>query len=268
MKQQDIDREDHGTAAGAQGLPPASHSLAFRVTPLLLLISGLGIAYGLGLHKYVSLDWLVDQRQVLHDFVSAYPLRAAALFFVVYIAVVALSIPAASVLTIFAGFLFGWLAGGLLVVVAATVGSCLLFAAAHTAFGDILRQRAGPFLGRFAEGFSKNAFSYLLVLRLAPIFPFFVVNIAPAFFSVSLRTFAAATLVGIIPGTFVYAWLGRGCERIIEDAATRDKPLMLSDFLVPEMTFSLMALAIIAALPLIVQFVREKKRSAAHGGRN
>jgi len=205
---------------------------------------------------------------VLHDFVSASPLRATALFFLVYVIVVALSIPAASVLTIFAGFLFGWLTGGIIVVAAATAGSCLLFAAAHTAFGDILRERAGPFLGRFAQGFSKNAFSYLLILRLAPIFPFFVVNIAPAFFSVSLRTFAAATIVGIIPGTFVYTWLGRGCERVIEDAAGKDQPLMLSDFLVPEMTFALMALAVIAALPLIVQFVREKKRSAAHGGRN
>lgn len=264
MKQTDIDGGGHGAAAGANGPQPAP-SLAFRVTPLFLLIAGLGAAYGLGLHTYVSLDWLVDQRQILHDFVSAYPLRAAALFFLVYVAVVALSIPAASVLTIFSGFLFGWLGGGLLVVAAATVGSCLLFAAAHTAFGDILRQRAGPFLGRFAAGFSKNAFGYLLVLRLAPIFPFFVVNIAPAFFSVSLRTFAAATIVGIIPGTFVYAWLGRGCERIIEDAAMKEKPLMLSDFLVPEMTFALMALAVIAALPLIVQVVREKRRSAAHG---
>jgi uncharacterized membrane protein YdjX (TVP38/TMEM64 family) len=242
--------------------------LLLRVMPLLVLAAGFAAAYGLGWHRYVSLGWLAEQREMLLDFVALHPIGAGVLFFIVYVAVVALSVPAASVLTIFAGFLFGWLAGGALVVMAATVGSCLLFAGARTVFGDILRRRAGPFLIRFSDGFTRNAFSYLLILRLAPVFPFFVVNIAPAFFAVSLRTFAVATFVGIIPGTFAYAWLGRSFEQVMGDAMAQGRALVLSDFLTPQLTFAFAALAAIAALPLVVQFVREKRQTANHGGKD
>jgi uncharacterized membrane protein YdjX (TVP38/TMEM64 family) len=247
---------------------PAGPPLVLRIAPLLVLAAGLTLAYGLGWHRYVTFDWLADQREMLLDMVARHPLRAVSLFFVVYAAVVALSVPAASVLSIFAGFLFGWLTGGVIVVIAATIGSCLLFAGARTVFGDVLRRRAGPFLNRFSAGFSRNAFSYLLVLRLAPVFPFFVVNIAPAFFAVSLRTFALATLVGIIPGTFVYTWLGCGFEQAIGDAAEHGRPVQLSDFLTPELTFAFMALAVIAALPLLVQFAREKRQAAGDRGKD
>ncbi|WP_426124070.1 TVP38/TMEM64 family protein [Pararhizobium sp. PWRC1-1] len=247
---------------------PAGPPLMLRIAPLLVLAAGLAVAYGLGWHRYVTLGWLADQREVLLGMVAQHPLRAASLFFVVYATVVALSVPAASVLTIFAGFLFGWLTGGIIVVIAATIGSCLLFAGARTVFGDILRRRAGPFLKRFSAGFSRNAFSYLLVLRLAPMFPFFIVNIAPAFFAVSLRTFALATVVGIIPGTFVYTWLGCGFEEAIGDAAEHGRSLQLSDFLTPKLTFAFMALAVIAALPLLVQFAREKRQAAGDRGQD
>jgi uncharacterized membrane protein YdjX (TVP38/TMEM64 family) len=256
-----------GPRATAEGAgEPAGQPLLLRVVPLALLAAGLAIAYGLGLHRYVTLGWLADQREVLLDMVARYPLRAVSLFFLIYVTVVALSVPAASVLTIFAGFLFGWLAGGIIVVLAATAGSCLLFAGARTVFGDLLRRRAGPFLNRFAAGFSRNAFSYLLVLRLVPVFPFFIVNIAPAFFGVSLRTFALATVTGIIPGTFVYAWLGCGFEQAIGDAAEKGRPLLPSDFLTPELTVAFLGLALIAALPLLVQFVREKRQAVSKGG--
>ena len=258
----DRQQEAIATKSGqAQRTPP----LALRALPLVLIVFGLAGAYAFDLHLYVSLGWLADQRQALLDFVALHSAGAAALFFVVYVAVVALCVPAASVLTIFAGFLFGWLAGGLLVVAAATFGSCLLFAAARSMFGDVLRQRAGPFLARFSEGFASHAFGYLLVLRLVPLFPFFIVNIAPAFFSVSLRSFAAATLVGIIPGTFVYAWLGRSFEQFIGDAALQGRPLALADFLTPQLTLAFTALAAIAALPLVVQAVRERKAASRAG---
>jgi uncharacterized membrane protein YdjX (TVP38/TMEM64 family) len=262
-----VEKHNVSTPASAAETEEAQ-PLTVRALPLVLLVIGLAAAYGLGWHRYVSLNWLADQREMLADFVALHPLKAAGLFFIVYVVVVALSVPAASVLTIFAGFLFGWLAGGVLVVLAATVGSCILFVGARTVFGDVLRRRAGPFLVRFSEGFTRNAFSYLLVLRLAPVFPFFVVNIAPAFFAVSLRTFAAATLIGIIPGTFAYSWLGRGFEQVISEAAEEGRTLLLSDFLTPQLTLAFMALAIIAALPLVVQFIREKRQAAGHGGRD
>jgi uncharacterized membrane protein YdjX (TVP38/TMEM64 family) len=140
--------------------------------------------YGLGWQRYLTLDYLAESRVALKGLVAANPVTAALAFMGVYALVVALSVPAASILTIFAGFLFGWLAGGALVAVAATVGATLLFLAARTAFGDFLRDRVRGRALRLAEGFEKDAFGYLLALRLAPVFPFFVVNIAPAFFHV------------------------------------------------------------------------------------
>ena len=96
-------------------------------------------------------------------------------------------------------------------VFAATIGATILFLAARSSFGSVLRERLGNKAQAFAEGLKKDAFSYLLVLRLAPVFPFFVVNVAPALFDVKLRDYVLATFLGIIPGTFAFAWLGEGC---------------------------------------------------------
>jgi uncharacterized membrane protein YdjX (TVP38/TMEM64 family) len=115
-------------------------------------------------------------------------------------------------LTVISGFLFGWLAGALYAIVAATTGGTTLFLAARTAFGGFLRERAGGIVKKLARGFEEDAFFYLLVLRLTPFIPFFVVNIAPALFKIRLRTFLTATLIGILPalgsatGSTAYWW--------------------------------------------------------------
>lgn len=242
--------------------PAERRRIVLRLVLLALLVLGGLVVYAFGLQRYLSLAALVHHRETLSAFVDAYPLQAAAAFFLIYVAVVALSVPAASVLTIFAGFLFGCTLGGLLVVAAATLGSCLLFVAARSIFGDVLLHRAGPFIERFAGGFRRNAFLYLLVLRLAPIFPFFVVNIAPAFLEVRLKTFAAATLIGIIPGTLAYAWLGRGLDDVIAEAAAAGRDLSFSDFATTELTLALAVLAAIAALPLAFKWVWSRRRKA------
>ena len=241
---------------------PAGPPLMLRAAPLLVLAAGLVLAYGLGWHRYVTLGWLADQREMLLDMVAHYPLRSGSLFFLVYAAVVALSVPAASVLTIFAGFLFGWLAGGVIVVIAATAGSCLLFAGARTVFGDVLRRRgrtvSQPVFCRLQPQ-CASAICWFFAWRRS--FPSSSSISPPAFFAVSLRTFALATVVGIIPGTFVFTWLGCGFEEAIGDAAGHGRTLHLSDFLTPKLTLAFMALALIAALPLLVQFAREKRQA-------
>lgn len=243
------------------GSPEDRGKIAWRLVLFALLVAGGFAAYAFGLQHYLSLSALVHHREALRLYVEAYPLQAAGLFFLVYVAVVVFSIPAASVLTIFAGFLFGCAGGGFLVVAAATLGSCLLFLAARTMFGDLLRRRAGPFLARFSDGFCRNAFVYLLVLRLAPIFPFFIVNIAPAFFEVRLRTFAMATLIGIIPATFAYAWLGGGLDEVIARSTAAGRELSFSDFATPKLTLALVALALIAALPLVFKRVWSRRKA-------
>jgi uncharacterized membrane protein YdjX (TVP38/TMEM64 family) len=236
----------------------ASRSSRWRFVPLALLLAGGVAAYALGLQNYVSLSALVRHQEALSLHVDAYPLRSGLVFFVVYVAAVVFSIPAASVLTIAAGFLFGPFLGGAITVFAATLGSSLLFIAARGVLGDLLRRRAGRFLERLADGFRRNAFLYLLVLRLAPIFPFFIVNIAPAFFDVKLRTFVAATLIGIVPATFAYAWLGCELDDVIARAGESGHALSLSDFATKEISFALLALALFAALPLAYRLIKSR----------
>lgn len=194
---------------------------------LLIVILAVSV-YGAsqGWHKEVTLSNLIKNRQILEDYLTASPFLTPLIYFVVYTLAVALSFPGASLMTIAGGFLFGWLFGGLLTVAAATIGASLLFVAAKTSVGATLKERAGPFLDKMSEGFRNNAFSYLLFLRLTPVFPFWLVNIAPALFRVPLPTYFIATFIGIIPGTFAYAFIGAGLDSVI-DAQEMVNPAVL-----------------------------------------
>ncbi len=229
----------------------------WRLVPIGVILAGLALSYAFGLQDYLSLSYLSDSRAALKAYVGENYLLSAAMFIAVYIAAVAFSLPAATILTVFGGFLFGWLAGGMMVVVAATIGACILFLAARSAFGGFLRDKVGGRAAALAEGFKKDAFSYLLVLRLAPVFPFFFVNIAPALFDVTLRTFAAATFLGIIPGTFAYAFLGQGVDSVLDAAQKSGKQASLSDLVTPQISLAFAALACVAAIPIIIKKLRK-----------
>ncbi|WEX77831.1 TVP38/TMEM64 family protein [Sinorhizobium numidicum] len=248
--------------SGRKPPEPGMRPSPWRFVPFALLVMGGAACYALGLQDYVSLSALVNHREALSAYVDTHPFRSGAAFFAVYVAIVVFSIPAASVLTIFSGFLFGCILGGVIAVFAATLGSSLLFVAARGVLSDLLRRLAGPSLERLADGFRRNAFLYLLILRLAPIFPFFIVNIAPAFFDVKLRTFVVATLIGIVPATFAYAWLGRGLDEVIARAAATGGELSLSDFATADISLALVALALIAALPLAFRIVQSRRKRA------
>lgn len=225
-----------------------------RYLPLAIIATGLAAAYATGLQDYISLTVLAEHRDALKQFVAEHRIASALAYFVLYALAVAFAFPAASILTIFAGFVFGWFIAGTLTVFAATTGAAAIFLAARSAFGDVLRRRAGPFAAKLADGFSRDAFGYLLVLRLAPVFPFFIINIAPAFFDIRLRTYVAATFLGIIPGTFAYTWLGQGLDSVIVAAAGRE--IAISDLVTPEITIAFLGLAIVAAIPTIVRKFR------------
>ncbi|MBW8637875.1 TVP38/TMEM64 family protein [Hoeflea sp. WL0058] len=227
--------------------------VARRFIPVLMILGGLLLGYMLGLHRFLSLEAIVENREYLKSYVGDHVYMASLIYFIVYTAAVAFAFPAASLLTILGGFLFGWFWGGVLTAVAATIGATVLFLAAKSALGDVLKKKAGPAVSRAADNFQEDAFGYLLVLRLAPIFPFFAINIAPAFFNVGLRTYVLATLIGILPGTFAYAYLGEGLDSVIVSAAAAGETLSLSDIVTPELTIAFFALAVIAAIPLAVK---------------
>ncbi len=226
-----------------------------RLVPLLVLVLGIAVFFGFGLDEYLGLAQLRRHREWLMAQVEARYLVSLIVFFAIYVAAVALSIPGAAALTIAGGFLFGQVATTALVAVAATLGACILFLAARSAFAEYLRAKAGAWLGRLERGFAENALSYLLVLRLIPLFPFFAVNLAPALLGVPLRTFAIGTFFGIIPGTFVFASLGAGLGSVL-DIGDDFAP---ASALTPEVVTALVGLAVLALLPVAYKLWQRRR---------
>lgn len=228
-----------------------------RWLPLgLLVLAALGV-YATGLHRYLSLATLRDQRGALQDFVAGYPVLAPAAYVVAYAVAVALSLPGALFLTLAGGFLFGTWLGGLWAVLGATAGAVAVFLIARTALGSAMRERAGPWLRRMEGGFRADAFNYLLVLRLIPLFPFWLVNLVPAFLGVPLRTFALATLLGILPATFIYAGVGNGLGAVLDRGQEPDLGLVLE----PRVLLPLLGLAVLAVLPVIHRHWRGRAKA-------
>lgn len=221
-----------------------------RFLPLALIAAAAGAVYLTGAYKYLSLDTLREHRAALEAFVDQRLVLAILLFAAAYVAVTALSLPGATLMSLLGGFLFGPFLGTAVVVIAATIGAGVIFTAARTALGDALRNKAGPFVRRMEEGFSRNAFSYLLLLRLIPMFPFFIVNIAPALFNVKLGVFIAATFIGIIPGAFAFVSAGNGLGAVLETGGDLKLTGLLTQ---PAVLTPIIAISFLALLPIALK---------------
>lgn len=241
-----------------------------RALPIILVAIALFAAWWAGWLDYFSLSSLIMHRSTLEDYVAAHWMAALAGYMVLYIALVTISFPGASLLTLASGFLFGGLVGGMATVLSATAGASLIFLAARTSAGEFLAARAGPFLTRMADGFNRDAFNYLLSIRLMPVFPFWVVNIVPALLNMRFRDYLAATFLGIIPGTFAYAYVGAGLGSVITAqeaaspgcAATGECAIDPASLLTPQILIGMSALAVISILPVVVRRLRARKGPA------
>jgi uncharacterized membrane protein YdjX (TVP38/TMEM64 family) len=218
-----------------------------RVIPLAVLVLGLVAFFAFRLDRYMSFEVLRENRHLLLRWVADYRLAAALLYMIVYAAAVALSVPGGALMSITGGFLFGVVMGSLYILIGATVGATLLFAVAKMSVGDYLRGRAGPWMEKMEEGFGKNALSYLIALRLMPLFPFFVVNLVPAFLGVRLSTYVIGTFVGIIPGVVVFASVGAGLGSIFDAGAE----FSLSGILTPQIALTMAGLALLVLIPVV-----------------
>ena len=226
-----------------------------KFVPLGVLVAGIAAFFALGLDQFVSFETLREHRDVLATFVAYNPLLAPLAFMVMYAVVVAFSLPGGAIMTIAGGFLFGTVLGTVWVVLSATTGATILFVIAKTSLGDLLHAKAGPWLKKMENGFRENALSYLLVLRLIPLFPFFVVNLVPAFLGVSLRTYVLGTFVGIIPGSFVYATVGTGLGSIFD----RNEAFTASGVMTPEIVTALIGLALLSLLPVAYKLIKARQ---------
>ncbi len=219
------------------------------VLAVIALLIGLRAS---GLGDLLSLQTLRAHRAVLAAYVSEHAVLAAVLFVLAYVAAVGLSLPGATILTLAGGFLFGPFLGTALNVTGATIGATLVFLFARQLFGGNVLERFGDKAIRLGDNIKANAWSYLLVLRLAPLFPFFLVNLVPAFVGVTLPVFMLTTFFGIIPGTAVFTAAGAGLGSVLDKGGA----FSLASVLTPEILAGLFGLAALslAAIPLKKRF--------------
>ena len=244
--------QQHGPSAQA---PRRNLRSVKRFLPAALIGAAIFGAFALGLDDYLSFDALRDNRNALTHFVGSNAVLAVLAFVAIYALSTALSLPGGAILSITGGFLFGSVLGTVWIVLAATLGAIAVFLAARTALGDSLKSKAGPWLTKLEAGFKENALSYMLVLRLVPLFPFFVVNLVPAFLGVSLRVFTIGTAVGIIPGAFVFASVGAGLGSVFE----MEGDVTVAGVLTPEVITALLGLAILSLVPVGYKKLKARK---------
>jgi len=266
-----------GLKSGNQPQPAVNRGFAGmlrRWLPLALIVAAMAVAIWQGWYRYLTLESLIAHEAEFRAFIGSNIAGALAIYALIYIAVVALSLPGGLLLTLAGGYLFGWLLGGSVTVVAATIGATLIFLIARTSLGSALAERAGPRLNALKDGFRQDGLNYLLFLRLVPVFPFWLINIAPALLGVRLSTYVLGTVVGIIPGTFAFAFVGAGLDSVIAaqrqsfDACTADATAKGLDpatacklgidpsaLVTPGLIAALIALGVLALVPIAAKKV-------------
>ena len=244
----------------APGAAPAP--LWKRLLPLGVVAVALAAFFGLGLQRYFTLDALNENQAALRGYVGDHPVLAVLAFMALYAGAVAISFPGAGFLSIFAGFLFGLWVGTVAVVIAATIGATIIFLAARGALADSLRSKAGGAVAKMREGFERDELSYMFVLRLIPAFPFFVVNIAAGVIGVSTRNYVLATLVGIVPGSFVYVSIGNGFRAAIEAGGEANADALKGALLQPAVLLPIVGLIVLALIPVAYKRIKGGKAVA------
>ena len=235
--------------------PGGKRRSPLRFLPIAVLVAGLVVYFAVGVDHTWGFETLRTHRGDIVNWVEGNWELAALVFVLGYIVMVAFSLPGATFATMFGGFVFGTAPTVVFVVISATIGAVILFMAARTAFADVLRAKAGPSLARMEQGFRNNALNYLLFLRLVPVFPFFLVNLVPAFLDVPLRTYVIGTFLGIIPGTILYASLGGGIGELLDAGETPDLHIILE----PRFLLPLLAFGVLALVPVLYKAIKSRK---------
>ncbi len=223
--------------------------LTLRFAPAALVVVAV-IALGWsGALKHLSLAELRASRQALTGYVRHHPLLSLMAYLGVYIGAITLSLPAALILTLSGGFLFGPWLGGVAAALGATAGATAVFAISRLTVGDALERGANPRIRALEEGIKKDAFFYLLTLRLIPITPFWLVNVAAGLLSIRVSTYVSATLIGIAPVSMIYAGIGSGLGKMFD----RGPLPHMHDLIRPELALPLAGLALLSILPILYQ---------------
>ncbi len=217
------------------------------------LAVGAGLFFYFDLNQYLSLEGLKANRDRLLDYYEHNTVPMILGFIALYIVVVAVSLPGATILTLGGGAVFGSVMGTAVVNVGATIGATLAFLSARFLLKDWVEGKFGERLQPFNAGFSQNALNYILFLRLVPLFPFFLVNLLSGLTQVPLRIYFFGTMFGTLPGTFVYANAGSSLASINS----------LRDIASPEVLLSFALLGLFAIIPALYQRFKKKSPEAS-----
>jgi uncharacterized membrane protein YdjX (TVP38/TMEM64 family) len=216
-----------------------------RLPPLLLLV--VLTAAGFYLAREAGWDSLARHQALLQDWVRTHPFASAGIYLVAYTITAALSLPHAALLTVAGGMLFGPLLGGALTVVGATLGASILLAIVRSAFAQVLDRHLHQVPEAVRDRLATDGLSYLLALRLVPLFPFWVVNLAAAVVGIRLAVFVPATLIGIAPASFIFSSIGANVGTLLAEGKTPNLSVLLSSgILLP-----LVGLAVLSLLPAL-----------------
>ncbi len=226
------------------------------------ILAIVGLVYAFDLHQLLSFEAIRQHHQQWQSMLQENPLQVWLLFILAYTLAVSLSLPGASLLTITGGLLFGPWLGGFSSVLAASIGASLIFILAKTSLSDYLSQKGGDRIQAMRQGFQNHAFQYLLSLRLIPVFPFWLVNLAPALFGMRLPSFALATFIGIIPGTLVFAAFGAGLAELLSG----QEALSLHGVLSPTMIAAFTGLGLLSLLPIVWKKYHSEKKQTTNLG--
>jgi len=226
-----------------------------RWLPLVLLVAAALAAWHWDVRRYIDFHALLAHRAFVLGKVAELGSWAPVAFIALYSGVAALSIPVAALLSMMGGFLFGTVLGTIYSLLGATIGATVVFLLARTAYGDLLQRRAGPALKKVEAGLREDAVSYLLVLRLVPLFPFFVVNLVAALFGMSLKAYVLCSFFGMMPGALVYASIGGGLGEFLDRGEKPDFQVVLQ----PHILLPLLGLALLALVPVV--YKRWKRKS-------
>jgi uncharacterized membrane protein YdjX (TVP38/TMEM64 family) len=236
--------------------PRAKGGFARRL-PLIAILTVAAIG-AFTLRDYLSFETLRDNREALLAFRDANYIAAALVFILLYVAIVAFSLPGATIATLTGGFLFGVFPGALFNVAAATLGAIGIFLAARWGLGERLAARmeaSGGMVGKIKDGIDENQWSMLFLIRLIPAVPFFVANLVPAFVGVPLWRYAVTTFLGIMPGAVVYTSVGAGLGEVFARGETPNLGIIFA----PEVLLPILGLCVLAALPIFLKAIRGKK---------
>ena len=229
-----------------------------RFVPLMVLIVVVIAVFASGVGRYLNLEVLQTHEAALRGFVGDNLVLALLAFMAVYALATAISFPGAVVLTLAGGYLFGTWTGGAATVIGATIGAIMVFYVVQTSLGAALRAKAeadGGTLKKVIDGVGQGAFGYILTLRLIPLAPFWLVNVAAALAHAPLRAYALATFIGIMPATFIYSGVGAGIGALVERGETPDLGVIFE----PKVLLPLVALGLLSLGTTLYQ--RRKSKS-------